>query len=187
MTEQSVRTCLNSLISNQQLTSKTTNKFSIVTIINWDTYQSDDEPINQQITGDLTNNQPTTNQQLTTNKNDKNEKNNIKDIKTPPYSGEFELFWKAYPKHTAKKNAWAEWRKLNGTRPPIETIVKAIENQKKARHRKLSAGQFAPEFQDPERWIKRERWNDEIEDPEMAKQMSLDLIRAELEERKRGI
>lgn len=71
MTERGVRTCIESLSKSQNVTIKTTNKFSIITIINWDTYQEEKE----KTTIKTTNNRPTTDQQLTTNKNDKNEKN----------------------------------------------------------------------------------------------------------------
>jgi hypothetical protein len=58
----------------ENLTIKTTNKFSVVTIINWDTYQNHQSENNQQIT----NKEPTNNQQITTNNNDNKEKNKKK-------------------------------------------------------------------------------------------------------------
>jgi hypothetical protein len=79
MSEQTVRTCLNSLKINQQITYKSTSKYSIITIVNWEAYQSNDTEGNQQfnhhINTPLTSNQPATNQQLTTYKNVMNEKN----------------------------------------------------------------------------------------------------------------
>ncbi len=76
LSQQNVRTSLDKLKSTNELTSKTFNKYSIITITNWYKYQD----INQQLTSELTNNQPATNQQLTTFKNVKNIKNekNIK-------------------------------------------------------------------------------------------------------------
>jgi len=70
LSEQEVRSILASLSGRQNLTSKSTNKYSIISINNWDTYQGGgrkDQPADQ----------PTINQQLTTNKNIKNIKNNI--------------------------------------------------------------------------------------------------------------
>jgi hypothetical protein len=61
MTEQSIRTCLDFLCKAQNLTIKTTNKFSVITIVNWDTYQSNENENNQQSNQQLTNKQPTTN------------------------------------------------------------------------------------------------------------------------------
>lgn len=62
MSEQSVRTALDHLKSTNEITIKTTPKYSIITVVKYNEYQSDNRQTNQQ----LTNNQPTTNQQLTT-------------------------------------------------------------------------------------------------------------------------
>lgn len=78
LSEQTIRTCLNSLSKRKNLTIKTTNKFSIISICNWETYQGGD---NNKPTNKLTNQQPTTNQQLTTYKNVKKGKNGKNDIK----------------------------------------------------------------------------------------------------------
>lgn len=75
LSEQIVRSCLQALKSTSNITIKSTNKFSIITIINWSSYQSEEEENNQQITIKSTNNQPTNNQQITTYKNVKNVKN----------------------------------------------------------------------------------------------------------------
>jgi hypothetical protein len=75
LSEQIVRSCLQALKLTSNLTIKSTNKFSIITIINWDIYQVDECEFNQQITSNLTNKQPTNNQQITTYKNIKNIKN----------------------------------------------------------------------------------------------------------------
>lgn len=61
MSEQMIRTALNSLKKSESLTIKTTNKYSVITIVNWDTYQVDQPTTNQQDNKQLTNNQPTTN------------------------------------------------------------------------------------------------------------------------------
>ena len=65
ISEQSIRTALNHLKSTNEITIKSTNKFSIVTIVNWEKYQCRDfetnQQINQQSNQQLTNNQPTTN------------------------------------------------------------------------------------------------------------------------------
>jgi len=71
MSEQSIRTCLKKLRSLGNITLKSTNRFSIVTICNWEDYQAGKKEINQHVTSK----QPASNQQVTTNKNDKNDKN----------------------------------------------------------------------------------------------------------------
>ena len=67
LTRQKVRTALEKLESTNYITIKTTNKFSLITIVKYTDYQT-------QVTSDLTINQPSTNHQLTTPK----EVNNIK-------------------------------------------------------------------------------------------------------------
>lgn len=63
ISEQSIRTALNKLKSTSEITSKPYNKFSIITITNWLEYQGDDEVKEENQPA----NQPTTNQQLTSN------------------------------------------------------------------------------------------------------------------------
>ena len=84
----SVRTAIKHLKRTGEVTVKVTNKFSIITIVNWEKYQCYDEKSTNKLTNKSTNNQPTTNQQLTTNKNIKNvrieeSKNNISSCSDP--------------------------------------------------------------------------------------------------------
>ena len=90
ISEQNVRTSIRRLISTNEITIKPTNQFSIITICNYENYQSGEIESNQQTNQPanqrLTSNQPATNQQLTTTKNVKNDKNekNEKKKETPP-------------------------------------------------------------------------------------------------------
>ena len=72
---QSLRTCLERLKSTNEITIKTTNKFSLITILHYNDYQAKYNQLTIKSTSQLTNEQQTTNKQLTTNKNEKNEKN----------------------------------------------------------------------------------------------------------------
>ena len=78
LSEQQVRSAIKKLKSTGEITSKTTSKYSIIKLINYDRYHQDNRQDNQQIT----NNQPTNNQQITTTKNEKNIKNekNVKKV-----------------------------------------------------------------------------------------------------------
>ena len=74
---QSVRTALKKLQSTGEISVKSTNKNTLITVIKWADFQIVEE--NQQsINNQLTNNQQTINKQSTTNKNDKNDKNEKK-------------------------------------------------------------------------------------------------------------
>ena len=72
---QCVRTAISKLKKTENITIKSTNKFTMISVCNYDTYQSEEVEVNQQVNQQLTSKQPATNQQLTTNKNDKNDKN----------------------------------------------------------------------------------------------------------------
>lgn len=67
ISRQTVRTILNKL-NGQELTCKSTNKYTLITIVKYDYYQSEDDETNTQTNNQLTNNQQTTNKQLTTTK-----------------------------------------------------------------------------------------------------------------------
>lgn len=60
LTEQEIRTVIAFLIKAGNLTIKTTNKFSIITIVNWHIYQPKPFENNQQINQQLTNKEPHT-------------------------------------------------------------------------------------------------------------------------------
>jgi uncharacterized phage protein (TIGR02220 family) len=68
---QSIRTVLKDLKSTNEVTHKSTRHYSIITICNWDNYQDTNRPSNNEVTTY----QQATNKLLTTNKNDKNVKN----------------------------------------------------------------------------------------------------------------
>jgi hypothetical protein len=68
---QSIRTLLKKFENTNEISLKSTNRYSIVTICKYDSYQDENDQTNRQ----LTNKQQTINNQLTTNKNDKKEKN----------------------------------------------------------------------------------------------------------------
>ena len=71
ISRQNVRTALEKFEKYGFLTKVSTKTGILVTITNWEVYQSQDEVATNKVTID----QPTPNQQVTTNKNDKNDKN----------------------------------------------------------------------------------------------------------------
>lgn len=92
ISEQSVRTSLKHLKSTGEITIKSTNRFSIISIANWEKFQGFSEELTNQLTGKLTNNQQTTNNQLTTYKEYKRikEYKNMSNPKTNYDFGELE-------------------------------------------------------------------------------------------------
>ena len=86
LSEQTVRTSLNRLKSTNEITIASTNKFSVITIVNYGKFQDVPEMPTSTLTSNLTSGQPATNQQLTTNEQEEQGNKGIKPRKrfTPP-------------------------------------------------------------------------------------------------------
>ena len=76
----------------------------------------------------------------------------------------FEQFWLAYPKKVGKKQTATQWKRINADQKLYNKIIQALEKQKQERERKKMANIWTPEFQDPVRWLKNERWEDIFEE-----------------------
>lgn len=75
ISRQQFRTALNKLKSTNEITTKSTNKNTLVTIVKYDEYQDVKTKLTNTITNNTTNNQPTNNQQITTTNNNNNNNN----------------------------------------------------------------------------------------------------------------
>jgi len=83
---QQVRTALKKLNSTGEITSETTNKYTLITIENWDKYQNCDDEATSNATDNATNEQQSNNKQITNNQQQR--KNDKKD-KKPLSEGEY--------------------------------------------------------------------------------------------------
>jgi DNA-binding transcriptional MerR regulator len=106
---QTIRTLLKKFENTNEINIQTTNKFTTITICKYDSYQTENEETNTQ----LTNKQQTTNNQLTTNKNDKNNKELL-----------FTDFWKVYDKSVDRKKCLEKFVKL--PEKDIELILEVL-------------------------------------------------------------
>lgn len=70
LSEQQLRTALTKLKSTSEITSESTNNYTLITICSWNKYQESNQPINKPIT----NEQQTNNKQITTTKESKKER-----------------------------------------------------------------------------------------------------------------
>lgn len=75
MSESKAYRLIKKLENMQNLNIKTNNKFSVITIENWELYQSDSNNSEQQFEQQMNNKRTTNEQQMNTNKNIKNNKN----------------------------------------------------------------------------------------------------------------
>lgn len=81
LTEQETRSAWTNLKSTNEITIKTTNKGTLITVVNYEDYQPLVEILTNETTNTLTNEQPTDNQQITTTKNNKEVKEYKEEIK----------------------------------------------------------------------------------------------------------
>ena len=78
LSEQEIRTCVKICKKSEFLTIKSTNKFSIISIVNWHLYQDRDKAANQQFNQQITSKQPAANHKQEGEKEREEEKD------TPP-------------------------------------------------------------------------------------------------------
>jgi hypothetical protein len=83
-------------------------------------------------------------------------------------NGDFELFWKAYPRKMSKGAAKKAWLKLKPkpNEQLLATILAAIERAKTSVEWTKDGGEFIPY---PATWLRAEGWNDEFKIPDYAK------------------
>ncbi|MCC3868933.1 hypothetical protein [Terrisporobacter mayombei] len=110
----------------KESTSESTKGYTLITIKNWELYQIDsaNQPSKQP------KKQPSINQAPTTNKNDKNVKNNI-------YTSQCDELWKLYPNKKGKKDAYKKLPKLleeyllEELKRSVERYSKEVEGKNK--------------------------------------------------------
>jgi hypothetical protein len=137
LSQQQIRTSLLKLKKSQEITIKSTNKYSVITVVNYDSYQGKDAEHNQQFNQQITNKQPTNNQQITTTNKDNNI-NNINNItskgsqerKDAKRGERFSSFWDR--EHKGEKDIpheWGAWayEKYEKRRKPKIDLDKEIE------------------------------------------------------------
>lgn len=74
----------------------------------------------------------------------------------------FDEFWKSYPRKENKPNARTAWKKLNPDEALLQTILKAVGDQKQSEGWLKEKGRFIPH---PATWLNGRRWEDEPPEP----------------------
>ena len=101
ITPQSIRTYLNKLKSTNEITTQSTNKYTIITISNYESYQIKEDKTNQQV-NQQTNQQLTINQPATNHKQEYKElKNDKKEIVLPSIISKED--WNKWIEHRKKQ------------------------------------------------------------------------------------
>lgn len=147
LTQRSIRTALNNLKTTGEVTIKTTNRFSLITVANWAFYQSGEGEASSKTTRETT---------IKRQSNDNNQecKERKKDIR-----GDFEVFWRSYPKKASKPAAMKAFQKINPSDSLLSTILEKLEKHKRSAQWQKDAGQYVP---NPATWLNNRRWEDEI-------------------------
>jgi len=73
-------------------------------------------------------------------------------------SVDFDMFWKAYPRKVAKKDAARAFAKAKD-RPPIDDLIAEVELQCKSEEWRKDGGRYIPH---PATWLNRGGWEDEV-------------------------
>ena len=153
-----VRTALLKFEKYSFLANQSTNKNRLITIINWELYQSRED---EQASKQASNGQATGNYQEC--KNDKN-----------IYNAHFDTFWSAYPRKVSKTQAKKVFDKLKVDEQLLEQMLSALEVQKQSKQ--WQTKEYIPH---PSTWLNQRRWEDEIEEQqeETLKQTDIGLFK----------
>ena len=164
MKESSVRNRIEKLERMGNITINKDSHYSIISIMNWGTYQVAEEKKDaiedRQRTGK--------GQAKDTNKNDKNDKKKKLII-------DFETFWEAYPARgnppvrSGKSAALKSWQSLDKKNelPELEVIMSSLNSAKSC----WVEPQFIPMAST---WLNGKRWEDEICQPKQANVYTID-------------
>ena len=155
ISESQIERILKYFKNEQQITQEKTNRYRIITILNWDKYQclQPDDTTDAQPKDNRGHNQRTTEgQQKDTYKNDKTV-NNAKELKN---TVRFDRFYQPYPRKTNKQAAVKAFNKLNSDDALLEVMLAALEQQK------LSDQWQRGIIPHPATWLNGRRWTDEM-------------------------
>lgn len=158
-TRQNVRTALKRFKNYGFITYESTKSGLLITVVNWEKYQGNNDDLTNELTNRLTNGQPTPNQRLTTTKNDKNDKNDKKKKKEYPPDPNFDKFWEVYPKKVAKMDARKAWEELSPDDDLVQKIISAVKRQRD--WPQWRDKQYIPY---PATWLRGRRWEDTLDD-----------------------
>lgn len=147
VSESKVERTLKMLKNEHQIEQQTTSKNRLITILNWELYQNSEQQIEQQVNNKRT----TSEQQVNTNKNEKNVKNERNNISI----AQFEEFWKAYPKKRSKENCLKWYLKNKPSEEEQKQILLAIAFFKNDKQWKDE--QYIPY---PSTFLNQKRWED---------------------------
>lgn len=178
LTERQVRVSLKHLQMTGEVTSKSTNRYTVITIVKYDDYQFNDKQNDKPTTGEMSDGCQSNDKQVTREMSDgcqryNNNNNPItqqgkKDDPLtplyPPVAGGkvdlFDKFWAAYPRKVSKPQAKSAWKKLRVDEEMLEEILASLEKWKASYGWQKNNGQFIPY---PATWLNNHQWEDDVQ------------------------
>lgn len=114
---QTLRTTLKDLVETNQIAIKSTRKWSLLTICEYDSWQNQDDETNTKVvtqTGTQVVTQMDNNiiNKEINNKDIKEEDTNVSKKKSTDYPSDFESDWTLYDRKGSKKDSYEQWKKL---------------------------------------------------------------------------
>jgi hypothetical protein len=180
LSERTIRTCMKHLENMQNLTVKSTNRYSIITIKNWDTYQEEKTNNDQQHDHHVTSKRPASDhiQEVKEVKEVKNKSLKHCASSDAPSNGDgtfymtkkkrkltgkrldsFDRFWEAFDYKRGRATAADAWLDIPSiTDTMVNRIVERAEKEASNRHTIVSQGRTPKMAQG---WISERRWEDE--------------------------
>ena len=150
------RSILSRIERTNDIASRSTSKFRIITVICFDC-ESDDSKAESKQTAST----PTGTEQsyiIINNKQVEERKTTPAQTRESLSDERFDLFWQAYPKKQNKGGAKKAWSRIKPTAELFEKIMAALELAKKSEQWRKDKGQFIPY---PATWLNGERWEDD--------------------------
>lgn len=170
---QELRTASAKLKSTGEITGKSTGSFSIITVCNYDKYQSneiDDQQENQQASQLSINRLPTGGVAQSAVNSSLNEPLRMEEVKkettlrkSAGESARFAEFWAAYPKKKSKVDAAKAWKQSKGD-SIFNEILDGLGRAVASADWQKDDGRFIPY---PASWLRAGGWMDEAGSPTM--------------------
>lgn len=183
LTVRSIRTSIRKLHSTGEVTHKTTNKFTLLTLRKWGIYQCDEYDSDTQTDKQETNKRQTKDKQTTTTKEVKNvrrkeeEKETTKEKEAAPSSleVEFNLFWEGcHVRRGSKATALKSWQQM---RRKKLTELSVLEITDRFNDLVANTGEDRQQYiPHQSTWLNQQRWDEELPEPPKKYPFNLDTI-----------
>ena len=133
-----IKRILDMLESETLIETLRNNKFSIISVVNWEKYQPSE-----------TQNETPVKRQRNASETPVKPNNNIKNEKKEEYSEDFESFWSDYDRKGSKKDSYVLWKKLNQDEK-VQALIYINAYKKEMKEKTF--------MKDAERYLKAKLW-----------------------------